>query len=86
MTFSVAATVTFSMTVTFSTTVTVTILDDSDYLPGGSDNKYQPSICEQTNPFNSTLISLSVDVCMNTTGCVVEKMQHLKGSIRWSAY
>ena len=86
MTFSVAATVTFSMTVTFSTTVTATILDYRDYLPGGSDNKHQPSICKQTNPFNSTLISLSVDVWMNTTGCVVEKMQHLKAGIRWSAY
>ena len=82
MTFSVAATVTFSMTVTFSTTVTVTILDDRDYLSGGPDNKHPPS----TNPFNSTLISLSVDVCMNTTGCVVEKMQHLKAGILWSAY
>ena len=76
---------TFSMTVTFSTTVTVTILDDSDYLPGGSDNKHQPSISNK-HPFNSTLISLSVDVCMNMTGCVAEKMQHLKAGIQWSAY
>ena len=40
---------------------------------------------KQTNPFYSTLISLLV-VSMNTTGCVVENMQHLKASRRWSAY
>ena len=41
---------------------------------------------KQTNkPLNSTLISLLV-ISMNPSGCVVEKMQHLKVGKRWSAY
>ena len=42
---------------------------------------HQPSVYKQTNkqinPLNSTLIYLLV-ISMNTSGCVVEKMQHLK--------
>ena len=68
-------------------------LDDSDYLQGDSDNKHMHSISLDyinlqyaNNPFNYIQIFLSIDVWTNTTGCVVEKMQHLKAGRRWSAY
>ena len=70
-------------------------LDDSDFLQVDCEKQtcipstglHQPAtIYKQTNPFNSILIVLYIDVVVNTTGSVVEKMQHLKAGRRWAAY